>query len=363
MRHHSSPTNGTTTLDNTGSKGRSGTSRLSTVLISVTFFAILVFLLINLSTSAAGAASVCDKVASSNIQRLVDSLRPGQTGCLRKGVYTQRTVRVKGRSGTASNPITLRSYPGERAEIRGSIKVADDANYWKFQGLRVDASYSPVGPAPSKEPRINTDQAFRVNGDHISIIRNNMSNRRPNGNPDLAGTCILLGQKGKVAVDTRINGNSIHHCGQIPRSNHEHGIYSSNSRGAKILNNLVFANADRGIQLYPETRGALVSGNVAWRNAQGLVIDANSSNNTVRNNVFSHPRDSWNVYQGPKLSRGGNRVNNNCFWGTGGSSKFKNGNHITASGNTIANPRYRNKGGFKITNRACLAKYSGTMAR
>ena len=105
-------------------------------------------------------------------------------------------------------------------------------------------------------------------GDNVSVHSNDITNRRPNGDPDLAGTCIILGSSETIVAEASIKGNRIHRCGQMPRINREHGIYASRPRGAKITDNLIYDNADRGIQLYPNPKGTLVEGNVVEATAR-----------------------------------------------------------------------------------------------
>jgi parallel beta-helix repeat protein len=150
----------------------------------------------------------------------------------------------------------------------------------------------------------------------------------------------------------------------MPRINHEHGIYANYTMGAKIEDNLIYDNADRGIQLYLDAKGTLVEGNIVDGNGQNLIINAYSSGNAVRNNVFSNPADTWNVNLGPELSGSGNSVTDNCFWASGGESKFNNSSTNTSVwGNVTLNPRYQNRYSFEMTNSRCLDKYSGTQAR
>lgn len=326
-----------------------------------------------------GESASCDKYAAVDgsddaggtradpfrtVQRLVDSLSAGQVGCLRGGVYTQPDKQVifeKG--GDQGGRIVLRSYPGETAQFRGLIYIPRGSDYITIYDLRLDGSYGAVGRGHSRGDR-NTAQAVKVMGDDVNILDNNITNRRPNGNPDLAGTCIILGSSEVTAVNVSIKGNRIHRCGQLPRTNHEHGIYASNIRGAKIVDNLIYDNADRGIQLYPNAKRTLVEGNVIDDNGQGLVINGNSSYNTVRNNVFSNPADSWNINLGPKLSGTGNRVVDNCVWAAGGESRFNHPGFFTnVLGNVTANPRYRNLHSFQVTNPTCLGKYRGTLMK
>ena len=83
---------------------------------------------VQLSRGATGASMsrvACDLVASplgsnsnvgsltkpfATVEKLASSLKAGQTGCLRAGVY-QRDVKIT-KGGTASAPTTITSYPG-----------------------------------------------------------------------------------------------------------------------------------------------------------------------------------------------------------------------------------------------------------
>ena len=87
----------------------------------------------------------CDKYAAPNgsdrargnlsapfrtAQRLVDSLRPGQTGCLRAGTYTEGDkVLLFEDGGTRERRIVLRAYSGEEATVRAQLKVPEGSNY------------------------------------------------------------------------------------------------------------------------------------------------------------------------------------------------------------------------------------------
>jgi parallel beta-helix repeat protein len=298
------------------------------------------------------------------VQRLVDSLSAGQIGCLRGGVYTEPDKRVIfHEGGNRKNRIILRSFPNETAEFEGLIYIPEGSDYVTVSNMRLDGSYGAVGSGHLMGD-LNTTQAVRVIGDNVNILDNDITNRRPNGNPDLAGTCILLGTSTITTANASIKGNRIHRCGQMPRINHEHGIYANYTMGAKIKDNLIYDNADRGIQLYLDAKGTLVEGNIVDGNGQNLIINAYSSGNAVRNNVFSNPADTWNVNLGPELSGSGNSVTDNCFWASGGKSKFNNSSTSTSVwGNITANPRYQNRYTFEITNSRCLDKYSGTQAR
>ena len=117
-------------------------ARLNRILFLAAAAAALLAWGMGLATSGAAAGAACDKVASplgsdaypgtvaepyATVDKLANSLSPGQTGCLRAGVY-QGDVRVN-KGGVSGAPTTITSYPGERATVVGRFRVADAANY------------------------------------------------------------------------------------------------------------------------------------------------------------------------------------------------------------------------------------------
>jgi hypothetical protein len=57
------------------------------------------------------------------VQKLIDALQPGQTGCLRSGAYAEADQSIDVTRGGAADDrrITIRSAPGERAELKGRL--------------------------------------------------------------------------------------------------------------------------------------------------------------------------------------------------------------------------------------------------
>ncbi len=66
-------------------------------------------------TLTSAPAAACTKVAQPgpNLKAFVNSLVPGDVGCLRAGVHGARGTEIfMTASGTQASPITLRGYPG-----------------------------------------------------------------------------------------------------------------------------------------------------------------------------------------------------------------------------------------------------------
>ena len=91
-----------------------------------------------------------------------------------------------------------------------------------------------------------------------------------------------------------ITHSRIHGCGVLPANNHEHGIYVDDAIGTRIEWNLIYDNADRAIQLYPNSQGATIDHDVIDDNGEGIIFSGDngmaSSNNDVYNNLMTGAR-------------------------------------------------------------------------
>jgi parallel beta-helix repeat protein len=311
-------------------------------------------LLALLFCASAGAATSCDRVASTSgsdgnagtadspyrsAQRLADSLGYGQTGCLRAGTFAGDNGIEVTRPG-----ITLTSYPGERATLRGELKIEKGADRVTVSDLNIDgrSSYN-IGPMV-----FAADTTF----DNVDVTNYH------------TGICFILGANDPAygrAQHTVIENSSIHDCGRLPAQNGDHGIYVEHSDGAIIRNNWIYDNADRGIQLYPDSQGSKVYGNVIDGNGEGVIFsggdDSASSNNQVYDNVISNSKVRWNVesYWSDGLVGSGNVVHDNCIWASnsGSQSSYYNsnggilprnwgGDGYSAYKNVVARPQFVN---------------------
>ena len=268
-----------------------------------------------LAGPASAASTTCDLVAAPNgsdaaagtdaaplktAQKLVDSLAPGQTGCLRSGLYRESDNEV----GIDTPNTTLTSYPGERAQITGRIWVSKQGDGVLVSDLDLDGRNPTELPSPT------------INADDVVLRGNDITNGH-------TAICVSLGSADSYgrARNTLIEGNKIHDCGHMPATNQDHGIYVNTSDNAVIRDNFIYDNADRGIQLYPDAQNTLVTGNVIDGNGQGVIFGGSeisaSSNNTVQNNVITNSkiRDNLDASWAPGKVGNGNVARNNCVGG------------------------------------------------
>jgi Right handed beta helix region len=303
--------------------------------------------LASLAPSGAEAAVTCTNVASTTgsdlargteaapfrtAQKLVSSLSSGETGCLRAGTYSADNQVKVSKAG-----ITLASYPGERATLKTRLWITEGANHVTVQGLVLNGRNT--GDLPS--PTVNADDAvFRnneVTNEHTAICFNRGSS--------------TYGR----AARTLIESNRIHDCGPLPATNLAHGIYIARADHTVIRDNLIYRNADRGIQLYPDAQHSTITGNVIDGNGEGILFAGESgeasSNNLVENNLITNAKIRHNVesyYPSDNPIGTGNIVRNNCVWG--GEQGNIQGPGFTATSNIIANPVYvdRGSGNFSL---------------
>ncbi len=290
--------------------------RVRPVLVVGGLLAALLFLLSSLLVANAAVAAVCDKYAATNgsdgargtssspyrtAQKLVDSLSPGQTGCLRGGTYNEGTnLTIK------KDRITLSAAPNQRVRIKSRVYVRQGADGVTVRDLSLEGTPGKVN--------------VLIRGNYSRWIGNEITNY----NSDKV--CVLVGSRYVVATGTDILRNSIYGCGS-------HGIYASNGKGTEIIGNRIYDNVGRGVQLYPNAQGTLIRGNKIDGNGWGVVFSgyggSASSNNLVEDNTITNSRRGWNIYGvwGSASQVGkGNVARYNCVWASSRNSWFnKNG--------------------------------------
>ena len=231
----------------------------------------------NGSDRAAGTVSAPLRTA----QAVIDRLGPGQTGCLRAGVYSGRDdanyyVARFNHGGARHRPLTLRSYPGEHATLSGVIYVPQGSDDVTVSHLTVDdpSSYAYAG-----------EITIQVDAKRTQFLRDTITNHAQK-------TCMLLGIQGwGRAIGTVVRNSVFHDCGDWNNGVLDHAIYSAHSTGIRIIGNLITRTGGYGVHMYPDTQRAIVRDNVITNNGGGIIFAGEgreaSSHNVVTGNVVS----------------------------------------------------------------------------
>jgi chitodextrinase len=289
------------------------------------------------STSGSDSNSGTATAPFASPQTLLGALAPGQVGCVRGGTYHVSELRAT-HSGSATAPITLQSYPGDRATIitDTDIYVPDQIAYNSFLNLNLTNNLSSGTAAASMIQDFGENTVWK--GDDIS----------GNGH----STCMELGAVGYgTAHNTTVQQNRIHDCGSTADGNQDHAIYAAISRGATITGNLFWAASAYAVQLYPDADGTTITHNVFEGSGYGAVIYASdqyatsltSDNNSVAYNVIAdgarYGLDSW---WGPAGQGTGNSANSNCFYNNAISDLDGSMTGVAIANSVHANPQFVN---------------------
>jgi parallel beta-helix repeat protein len=231
--------------------------------------------------AAGGARCTVLARASGDVAPLVRRARPGTIICLRAGTTFREDVTIR-RAGTSAAPIVLTSSPGTPARLLGRLVIGQSASNIIVRRLVLDGRNERGLPSPT------------VSGTRITFLRNDITNHR-------TGICMAVGSTSGfgTASDVTVRANLIHDCGERPPTNLEHGIYVESSRHMRIIGNLIYDNADRGIQLYPDAQDTVIERNVIDRNGVGVLFSGDegvaSRGNLVRHNIITNSRSRHDV--------------------------------------------------------------------
>jgi hypothetical protein len=181
-------------------------------------------------------------------------VQPGDTIWLRAGTY--RGNFESKLAGSASAPIVVRQYPGERATIDGSLSVEGrNTWYWGFEIANSDPGTRNVEGVDSHCPGCR----------FINLVIH-----------DHSGNGLGMWSEGP---DQEAYGNIIYNNGFWGPTNgsYGHGIYAQNVSGAKrILDNILVNQFGYGVHIYTEESGLwnfIVAGNVVVNSGLGDGMD------------------------------------------------------------------------------------------
>jgi hypothetical protein len=235
---------------------------------------------------------------------------PGVTIIVMPGTYTDYYNTGSGgwglrlyRSGTASNPIILRS------QVKGQAVIDAQNDAFRQKGIYIDGSlgggdYHIIDGFQIKQA---FDVGIYIDGDsHFNQIINNEIHHNGTGDCDATQECdtedcgtgdcspwdcsIPKGQgifSDPGSHDNQYIGNYIHHNG-VWDSNLDHGLYLCGDNEV-VINNVIVRNASIGVQIagYTTVANMKVYNNViAWNGRSGIVLWQNLLGVDIKNNII-----------------------------------------------------------------------------
>jgi parallel beta-helix repeat protein len=221
------------------------------------------------TTPGPGVECTSTLAPGGDLSSFVNSLTPGDTGCLRGGSYTDGPLITWSADGTSASPIVLTAVPGEEAEIVGTeLSLAGD--YLTIQNLTVLDVLATDADGISISGTRDSIEHSRILGTARHGILLHSSAR----NAELARNFVDL-----AGIDDGTHSTL--------SSSQIHGIYVQGS-GHRILRNVFARVTGYGIHLYGSPSDILVSGNtaVASSTRTGLLVRTTGSGIVIVDNIF-----------------------------------------------------------------------------
>jgi hypothetical protein len=222
--------------------------------------------------------------------------------------------------------------PGQTATIVGRLAIVKGADYVTVSGLKLDGRNAEHLQSPM------------IDANHVTFSYDDVTN-------DHTGICFGIGSPTwGWATGTLISHDRVHDCGQMtPDDNYEHGFYIGGATDTTIEWSLIYDNAARGIQLYPDAQHTTIDHNIIDGNGEGIIISGEgghaSSHTAIFENIVSNSRVRHNIESWwPRGNPVGvdNLVYNNCLWHGREGAISSAGGGLRALNNARVNPMFVN---------------------
>ena len=323
----------------------------------------------------ASAATNCDRVASPSgsdsnsglvtspfrtVQKLDNTLRSGETGCLRGGSYGNSRTETR----FSTPDVTIRSYPGERAVVRGWPYVdgrGTTLSHLNFDLNNVGHTTSHCAHSGGRTP---SAYSLQIEASDVTIEYDNVyQNDVP-----LTQRSVGIGVSWNVpASGVVIRYNRIHDVGWCPVE--DHAVYLDHVSGAQVYDNWMYdLPGGTGVELWSTTTNARIYSNVIDQAASGITLgccaasgEAPSNGNLIEHNLVTNTvgvryanldplpatgpdrgETIWTYWSG--RPGGGNVYRDNLAYCSSGVSHCGTSPGTTAGlayvGNVVANPRF-----------------------
>jgi hypothetical protein len=193
--------------------------------------------------------------------------KPGDTILLRGGVYvpSHNPARqfVSLATGTETSPITIKSYPGERAIINGTFIVGNQDGKTGAWTVFRDLEFADL--STTKRVGEQQDAHIRSIGQGVTVYAPNVKFINNVLHDQIGGFGVW-----SVALNTELYGNIIYYFGYTGKSRgHGHGIYAQNEIGTKrFADNIIFSGHGYGFHFYTQAggiEGLDLEGNIVFK--------------------------------------------------------------------------------------------------
>ncbi len=279
------------------------------------------------------------------LQKAFSSLHPGDLLYVRGGTYVER-LKLSVPKGTASAPVTVKAYPGERPVVQGLLWLTS-ADYWTLDGLNV------------------TWSTGNSSGEHMVKMTGGVGWRLTNAEIWGARSYAALLIAGTPSA-WRVDHMNFHDTYRSNSTNQDHLIYVNGGTGGGIIERNLFNRSEngRGVKIGPPSGSTSPIGNVTIRynnfygnlGPSNIQLSFGASNNKIYRNIMVRPNStSTPNVTAYNLNGSGNQGWDNVGW-EAGSVLESSPNLKDLGGNIKTDPRYDGSDALRPLN-AAMANY------
>ena len=232
----------------------------------------------------------------------IKKLGPGDTLYIREGTYSFGDENIIDRHGTASNPITIRAYPGETPTFKGNTTQSifmwfRNAGYINVSGLTI------YGDTSAPYSVSHGGAVFQYTGDTYGI---DVTNNDIYGASTWAATMHIFYVGAGSVRDLTISGNLMDGRGSDGAGYHS---YHDPSGTHILVANNVIRNFDQCVMIWSDTSSLTLRDNkldhcrigIRYHNSNGTILDGNTATSMSETSIerdstahLTETGNSWN---------------------------------------------------------------------
>jgi parallel beta-helix repeat protein len=237
-----------------------------------------------------------------NLYTSIKKLGAGDTLYVREGTYTFGDENIIDRHGTASNPITIKAYPGETPTFKGN--TTQSIFMWFRNAGYINVSGLTIYGDPSAASNVSHGGAvFQYTGDTYGI---DITNNDIYGSSAWAATMHIFYVGAGTVRDLTISGNLMDGRGSDGAG--YHAYHDPNGTHILVANNTI-RNFDQCVMIWSDTSSLVLRDNkidhcrigIRYHNSNGTLLDGNTvtsaSESAIERDSTAHLSEtgnSWN---------------------------------------------------------------------
>jgi len=239
------------------------------------------------------------------VAKALATLRAGDTLYVRGGTYVESIKSIKISQGTATAPIRVANYPGERPVIQGLLWL-QRPSYWTLDGINVTWDSANV----------STDHMVKM----INGVGWTIKNSEIWGAHSYAGLLVAGTVTGEPANWT-VSSNCIHDTYPSNNPNQDQLIYANTdmTAGAGLIERNILFNATNGMGVKLGGADVNVGGavyvtmrnNTIYNTSQNSLVSWRSHDNAISGNIFDLAGTNYGNIRGYQLTGANNTVSGN----------------------------------------------------